>query len=164
MDSNDPDGTIVSYQWDFGDGQSGKGSQLSHSYTSEGTYTVVLTVVDEDGLRDTTERSVTVKPIDKDGLRDTTERSVTVKPIDPIGFKTESPIFIVLGIIGAAVAGGMGFFVYKKKSSGVTGVSTQEPPMPPTSTDIEKGRKCNVCGTNIPEGVNVCPSCGDTYS
>lgn len=30
--------------------------------------------------------------------------------------------------------------------------------------DSEKSKKCNVCGTTIPGGKNVCPNCGDTYS
>jgi PKD repeat protein len=47
--STDPDGSIVSYAWDFGDGQQGTGVTPTHTYTSEGTYTVTLTVTDNDG-------------------------------------------------------------------------------------------------------------------
>jgi serine protease len=36
--------TIGGYAWDFGDGSTGSGQALSHLYTTEGTYTVVLTV------------------------------------------------------------------------------------------------------------------------
>jgi PKD repeat protein len=45
----DPDGTIVAYHWDFGDGQSATSASTSHTYSSEGTYTAVLTVTDDDG-------------------------------------------------------------------------------------------------------------------
>lgn len=48
--SYDLDGTIVSYFWDFGDGTTATGAVVSHSYATVGTYTVVLTVTDNDGL------------------------------------------------------------------------------------------------------------------
>ncbi len=48
--SYDPDGTIVSYLWDFGDGTTVPGSVVSHSYAAAGTYTAVLTVTDNHGL------------------------------------------------------------------------------------------------------------------
>lgn len=41
--------SIVSYQWDFGDGTSGSGIQTSHAYSVVGSYTVTLTVVDDIG-------------------------------------------------------------------------------------------------------------------
>ena len=42
-----PDRSIVSYAWDFGDGASGSGKTTSHTYARQGTYTVVLTVTDD---------------------------------------------------------------------------------------------------------------------
>jgi len=47
--SSDPDGSIVSYVWDFGDGTTGSGETTTHDYTAAGTYTVTLTVMDDDG-------------------------------------------------------------------------------------------------------------------
>jgi PKD repeat protein len=47
--SDDPDGTITSFQWDFGDGQSATGVNPSHAYAQAGTYTVSLTVTDDWG-------------------------------------------------------------------------------------------------------------------
>jgi len=44
--SSDPDGTITSYQWDFGDGSTGEGASPAHAYRAPGTYTVKLTVTD----------------------------------------------------------------------------------------------------------------------
>lgn len=46
-DSFDPDGTIVSYAWDFGDGQTGTGIFPTHTYTTIGAFVVTLTVTDD---------------------------------------------------------------------------------------------------------------------
>jgi len=58
--SEDPDGTVVSYLWEFGDGASDNGTIVEHAYTNAGTYDVTLTVTDNDGLSHTTTKSVTV--------------------------------------------------------------------------------------------------------
>ena len=50
--SKDSDGEIVSYIWDFGDGAQGKGAEVSHIYNEIGTFTVKLTVTDDDGMSD----------------------------------------------------------------------------------------------------------------
>lgn len=60
--SNDPDGTIASYAWNFGDGTGGSGATVEHAYAAGGTYTVTLTVTDDDGATGTATRSVTVVP------------------------------------------------------------------------------------------------------
>ncbi len=49
-ESYDPDGYIVSYVWDFGDGDTGKGKITNHTYTAPGNYTLILTVTDDDGV------------------------------------------------------------------------------------------------------------------
>ncbi|WP_407075566.1 PKD domain-containing protein [Paraglaciecola sp.] len=54
------DGTIVSYEWDFGDGTVASGVNTNHSYLSAGTYTVSLTVTDDLGAMDTASLGVTV--------------------------------------------------------------------------------------------------------
>ncbi|MCK5397876.1 MAG: PKD domain-containing protein, partial [Thermoplasmata archaeon] len=50
--SYDPDGTIISFQWNYGDGHTGSGEFPSHIYTTTGNYTITLTVTDNDGLTD----------------------------------------------------------------------------------------------------------------
>ena len=50
--SIDSDGQIVSYLWNLGDGNSAEGVQISHIYTTAGTYTPTLTVTDDGGLTD----------------------------------------------------------------------------------------------------------------
>jgi len=47
--SYDPDGSIVAYQWDFGDGDSASGATVAHTFATFGIYTVVLTVIDNSG-------------------------------------------------------------------------------------------------------------------
>jgi PKD repeat protein len=47
--SFDPDGVIVSYMWDFGDGSTGSGMIVNHSYDKQGEYIVTLTVTDNEG-------------------------------------------------------------------------------------------------------------------
>jgi DNA/RNA endonuclease G (NUC1) len=50
--SVDPNGTIASYAWDFGDGGSGSGAATTHVYAQDGTYSARLTITDNDGLTD----------------------------------------------------------------------------------------------------------------
>lgn len=47
--SSDVDGNITDYSWSFGDGSTGNGAQVSHSYGNNGTYQVTLTVTDDKG-------------------------------------------------------------------------------------------------------------------
>lgn len=47
--SSDPDGTIASFTWAFGDGGLGSGATTSHTYTNPGTYTASLLVRDQLG-------------------------------------------------------------------------------------------------------------------
>jgi len=60
--SYDPDGSIVSYSWSFGDGETGSGEIVSHTYTAASTYTARLTVTDNLGGTDTDTATVTVSP------------------------------------------------------------------------------------------------------
>ncbi len=56
--SVDRDGTIVSYEWDFGDGNNGTGKFINHTYTTDSNYTVTLMVTDNDGKKHNKTRTV----------------------------------------------------------------------------------------------------------
>ncbi len=43
---------LLTYEWDFGDGNTAAGISVSHAYADEGTVTVKLTVTDDDGAKD----------------------------------------------------------------------------------------------------------------
>ncbi|GAB3681922.1 hypothetical protein GCM10028857_06920 [Salinarchaeum chitinilyticum] len=58
--SSDPDGSIASYQWSFGDGTTATGETVSHTYDSAGGYDVTLTVTDDQGNSASTNRTITV--------------------------------------------------------------------------------------------------------
>ena len=56
----DGDGTVVGFQWDFGDGAVAATQSATHTYASAGTYVVALTVTDDGGATGTLSQSVTV--------------------------------------------------------------------------------------------------------
>ncbi|WP_323676248.1 PKD domain-containing protein [Halorubellus sp. PRR65] len=60
-DSTDPDGSVASYAWTFGDGAGADGQTASHAYDTAGEYEVTLTVTDDDGATDTATKPVTVE-------------------------------------------------------------------------------------------------------
>jgi PKD repeat protein len=71
--SVDPDGTISSYDWDFGDGVTGSGATPAHTYSAAGTYTITLTVTDDEGATNTATSTATITNLidtDQDGVPD----------------------------------------------------------------------------------------------
>jgi parallel beta-helix repeat protein len=91
--SNDRDGNIISWFWDFGDGDTSNEQNSMHSYNNEGTYYVTLTVTDDDGFTDTETKTIIVK---------NKEENI------PVNFKINSPYdgdivketILITGIIG----------------------------------------------------------------
>ncbi len=60
--SSDPDGTVEEWSWNFGDGSSSTSQNPTHVYDTADTYTVELTVTDNDGKTTTTTQDITVEP------------------------------------------------------------------------------------------------------
>lgn len=47
--STSPNGAILSYEWAFGDGETGTGRNVTHTYAEKGTYQVTLLITDSNG-------------------------------------------------------------------------------------------------------------------
>ncbi|HEV8159725.1 MAG TPA: PKD domain-containing protein [Pyrinomonadaceae bacterium] len=80
--SYDPDGTIVSYAWNFGDGTNSTEPNPVKVYNSAGSFTAVLTVTDNDGLTDTESILITVN---SSGIICTPFTTVTQGDLSPGG-------------------------------------------------------------------------------
>ena len=75
--SGDPDGTVVKWQWEFGDNLTDNKSSVTHSYAKPGTYAVKLTVTDNDN-------STGVASLNLEVLKDMVIKNVTVETfVDP---------------------------------------------------------------------------------
>jgi len=62
--SYDLDGMIKNYTWTFGDNTIGYGMEITHVYSKAGTYSVELTVTDDEGDTDAKSTIITVKEVD----------------------------------------------------------------------------------------------------
>lgn len=58
--SSDPDGTVSTYSWSFGDFATGSGPTASHTFTTSGTFPVTLTVTDDSGMSSSTTKNISV--------------------------------------------------------------------------------------------------------
>ncbi len=58
--SKDADGSIAAYSWSFGDGSTASGATTTHTYATQGSYLVTLTVTDNQGVSSSTTQSFTV--------------------------------------------------------------------------------------------------------
>ena len=88
--SNDPDGSVVAWLWDFGDGSTSTEKNPSHSYDSPGTYTVVLTVTDDRGMKGSHSETVLVLPANMPPTADFTIFPKTPKAGEEVSFVDKS--------------------------------------------------------------------------
>ena len=90
--SIDPDGFIVSWEWNFGDGNSSSQQNPTHAYTDANTYIVTLTVTDDDGDTGTTGHLIVVQPAPGGTFGNFTE----VTPIDSIFITPQDEDFWII--------------------------------------------------------------------
>jgi PKD repeat protein len=69
--SYDPDGTIVSYSWNFSDGGSASGINPTHAYTANGSYTLTLTVTDNLGAQASVQTTANISTSSSDQFAQT---------------------------------------------------------------------------------------------
>jgi len=84
--SYDPDGTIVSYFWDFGDGTTARGSRVTKRYSAAGTFTVTLTVTDNQGAKNSTSQTITVTAPNQPPVASFTFSPANPNPGDTVTF------------------------------------------------------------------------------
>jgi len=124
-ESYDPDGVIISYLWDFDDGNMSTLVKPVHSYIQSGNYTVILSVTDDDGL--TGVAAVTVSVIDNE--------TETVEP-DEKPDERELPLMcltiLLVGIIVAIIV-----FIFVIKEYGLT-IEIEKP------EETKKNKKENI--------------------
>jgi PKD repeat protein len=85
--TTDPDGAVVEYWWDFGDGVVDLGNPVSHGYAEPGEYAVALTVADDDGDTATLVQSVMIFAADT-----TPVASFTWGPVSEAGTALARPL------------------------------------------------------------------------
>jgi len=67
-ESTDTDGTIANYTWNFGDGNISYEKNPTHKYGEAGTYTITLTITDNDGATDSSSLNITIKKEQASGM------------------------------------------------------------------------------------------------
>jgi PKD repeat protein len=77
-----PGGSIISYSWDFGDGSTGTGRNVTHAYTTQGNFTVKLVVTDDQGRTASASRTVPVGVVSHKKLKEVVAGLI---PGDPAG-------------------------------------------------------------------------------
>jgi YD repeat-containing protein len=80
--SSDPDGSISTYAWSFGDTTNGSGVTPTHTYTTVGTYPATLTVTDNNGATHSATANVTI----------TGFNNARLDPLNRIGGSSEDPL------------------------------------------------------------------------
>lgn len=161
--SSDPDGSIAGYAWAFGDGGTGSGRTVAHTYENAGSYTPRLTVTDDRGATATqTGNAITVSSppgvgeneiagtvwhdADGDGARDPDEHAIPSMVVfldaDGDGARDSAEVVAVTDSAGAyrfeGLDGRQSYTVTQELTIGWTntspGTAASSPPRPPAAS------------------------------
>ena len=88
--STDPDGGVMGWMWNFGDGSTSTERNPKHAYSTPGTYTVMLTVEDESGLKGSYYKEIIVEPKNMPPTADFTFLPKTPKAGEEVNFADKS--------------------------------------------------------------------------
>jgi PKD repeat protein len=117
-DSFDPDGTILSYSWNFGDGGTSTEANPTHTYNATGAFTTTLTVTDDRGGTNSKPVTITVSP---DPAREIHVQGIVVSTATSRAGTSARAVVAISDSAGRAVAG---ILVTGRWSGLVTGTSS----------------------------------------
>lgn len=127
--SEDPDGSIVEYKWNFGDGTIETGVTVEHTYSEFGTYVVSLRIKDDDDFYDEDKVIVNINPL----------QALIIKPEDNSGIIYESARTITfegVGVYGMPCTGDSYRYNW---SSDVMGLLSNDKTFTMNTTDMPLG-------------------------
>ena len=94
--SHDPDGEILVWQWNFGDGASALGETITHVYLLTGFYNVTLTVVDDRDAEDVITKEIMVEPVPFNAVFAGLITDLNDTGGDVMSFKAKCVFFVIL--------------------------------------------------------------------
>jgi hexosaminidase len=155
--SSSPNGAIVSYAWDFGDGETANGITVSHTYPDKGVYAVTLTVTDSAGKSGS--RSLTVEALNRVPVADF-QASIYTTPVDrPVRFDASDsydPDGEIVDYLWAFGDGDVGEGIFVEHAYTTAGGSGWRPAITLTVIDDDGGQSsrtrqiivvgCDSCG------------------
>ena len=110
--SHDPDGTVVTYQWSYGDNSTGSGVTKTHTFPSVSTFTIMLVVTDNGGAShwasqtiDLTQPIVSQTPPGEAAVPNDIVRTIVIRYDIPIGIRSgeRAPAFALPNQAGEIV-------------------------------------------------------------
>ncbi|MCW2698978.1 MAG: domain containing protein [Blastococcus sp.] len=130
--SADRDGTVAAYAWNFGDGTTGAGVRVTHTFPSDGSRPVTLTVTDDGGATAQTVRTVTVTAppagtgINLRAATGTSARAVTsVSVTVPASVQAGDALLLVLSTNSDATGAAPAGFVEEGTQASGTNITTR---------------------------------------